>query len=88
MNERWKLIQAGHDHRSIKISNGSIFLNLVTLMVLASGRCSALLWILPHPQTTLGSKYVPADMDSHSSNTDMVSHGPNADPILQSAQTN
>ena len=27
MNERWKLIQAGHNHKSIKIRKNSIFLN-------------------------------------------------------------
>ena len=68
MNERWKLIQAGHNRRSIKIRKNSIFLNGNLFGHLDGSMFrqvpSPAVYLTPPSSNT--SQQSSADMDTHS----------------------
>ena len=90
MNERWKLIQAGHNRKSINIRKNSIFLNgnlfghldgSIFRQVPGPAVYSA-------PPLNNTSQQPSADMDTHSTNIDTISHNSNDAPTPQSGQIN
>ena len=79
MNERWKLIQAGHNRRSIKIRKNSIFWNgnLFGHLDGSNFRQVPSPAVYPAPLSSNTSQQSSADMDTHSTNIDTDSHDSN-----------
>ena len=79
MNKRWKLIQAGHNHRNIKTRKNFIFLNgnLLGHPDDSIFRQVPSPTVYSAPPSSNTSQQLTANMDTHSTNIDTDSHDSN-----------